>query len=59
MKQDPAAFVVAPYLSLPLFPPVPPLAWSLSVVLMNNEGRWNPVAQIVPAVGYSSPVLIK
>ncbi len=38
MKQDPAAFVVAPYLLLPLFSPFLPLARSLSVVLMNNEG---------------------
>lgn len=34
MKQDPATFVVALYLFAPFFP----LSWSLSVVLMNNEG---------------------
>lgn len=28
MKQDPAAFVAAPYLLLPLFSPFLPLAWS-------------------------------
>lgn len=50
----PCSSVAALYHFAPSFLPS-----SHSVLLMNNEDLYNPVAQIVPAVGYSSPVLIK